>query len=188
MATMGEIEDVLRSAAPGLFEGVDVTTKENFGCLLDHYAASGRTVDEVLQVVDEQLGATDLAAAAAPEFEQAVEVLYAEVLREQATPDEEQPDSPTVDEIYAELGAAAAEDFAEELPALAAATVLEVWNEVRPAIVAEMEREPELWQGSDAESVAARREAAFYALCDALDGFLEAGESEGFEPALANLD
>lgn len=186
MATMGEIEDVLQSAAPGLFEGVDVTTKETFGCLLDHYAASGRTVEEVLQVVDERLGATDLASAEPPEFEQAVEVLYAEVL--QATPDDERHEAATADEIFAELGAAAAEDFAEELPTLAAATVLEVWNEVRPAILAEMEREPALWQGSDAESVAARREAAFYALCDALDGFLEAGESDGFEPAMANLD
>lgn len=193
MADMVEIESLLGAAAPGALPELDAVAKQNFGRVLDHYTDSGYTQTQVLEVVDQQLGSTELVSATAPEFTRAVEDLSAAVLAEQETPDTDPAvgpnENPSSEEIFAALGAAAGEDFAEAIteamPELAATTVMEVWQDVRTAILAEMAAQPEVWRAPGAEE--ALREAAYYALCDALEGFLTEGEAEGFGVALARL-
>jgi hypothetical protein len=192
MADMIEIESLLGAAAPGALPELDPVAKQSFARVLDYYTDSGYTKAQVLEVVDQQLGSTELVSATAPEFTRAVEDLSDAVLAEQETPgtDADRPaENPSSEEIFAALGAAAGEDFAEAvteaMPELAATTVTEVWKDVRTAILAEMAAQPEVWRAPGAED--ALREAAYYALCDALEGFLAEGESEGLGVALAQL-
>jgi hypothetical protein len=189
MADMTEIESLLEVAAPTVLPELDPMAKENFGRILDHYTASGYTNTQVLEVVDQQLGSTELVRATATEFERAVDDLNGALVVEQEQPAERPAEAPSSEDVFAVLGAAAGEDFAEAvteaMPQLAATTVGEVWKDVRTAILAEVAAEPAIWRAPGAE--AALREAAYYALCDALEGFLAAGEAEGFGVALARL-
>jgi len=179
MADMQEIDTALSTAMPGVFSQIDSATKENFGRLVDYYAGSGYSTGDVVTVVDQQLGSTDIGEAKVEELTAAVDTLC------ETLPGDEKPEAevPSTDEIFQVLGDAAGEDLAEALtaamPEFEANLVRAVWDEVRPAIQAEIDAAPETWSNPDAV-----REASYHALREAIEGFLAEGDAEGFEIVL----
>ncbi|MFC4856899.1 hypothetical protein [Actinophytocola glycyrrhizae] len=184
MADMHEIDTALSTAMPEVFSEIDSATKENFGRLVDYYAGSGYSTGDVVTVVDQQLGSTDIGAAKAEELTAAVDSLCETLPGDETVTEEDVPvQAPSTEEIFQVLGDAAGEDLAEALttamPEFEANLVRAVWAEVRPAIQAEIDASPETW--SDPEAV---REASYHALRDAIEGFLAEGDAEGFEIVL----
>ncbi|HEY0694330.1 MAG TPA: hypothetical protein VGD71_35500 [Kribbella sp.] len=184
MADIHEIDTALNTAMPGVFSQIDNATKENFGRLVDYYAGSGYSTDDVVTVVDQQLGSTDIGEAKVEELTAAVDSLCETLPGDETVASEEVPtEVPSTDEIFQALGDAAGEDLAEALttamPEFEASVVRAVWAEVRPVIQAEIDESPETW--SDPEVV---REASYHALRDAIEGFLAEGDAEGFEIVL----
>jgi hypothetical protein len=188
MADMNEIDTTLSAAMPEVFSQIDGATKESFGRLVDYYAASGYSSDDVVTLVDEQLGATGIGKAKAEELTAVVDNLCEtlpgdEAVAAEHTVEEVPTEKPSTEVLYQVLGDAAGMDLAESLtaamPEYEAGVVRAVWAEVRPVIQAEIDESPETW--SDPEAV---REASYHALRDAIEGFLAEGDAEGFEIVL----
>ncbi|MFI2458129.1 hypothetical protein [Streptomyces sp. NPDC019539] len=167
---------------PTALAELEASTKEGLGQVIGFYTLSGYQQDDIIAFLNEQLGSTDINQADARQIAEVVENLV-ESLQQQfeatAFDQSGHEEVSGLEEIYAELGNAAGEDAAETfnhlMVDLPAATVRIVWEEVRNEIPRDMKRNPASWTG-DVDI----REASFYALWGALQGFLEAGETEGF--------
>ncbi|OLR95054.1 hypothetical protein [Actinokineospora bangkokensis] len=124
-------------------------------------------VDEVTRVVDDLVDRADRAEQVAAE--------------QQAEDQPEDEPAESVDEVFAALGAAAGADVVEAITPLmdqvTAETVWEVWEQIKPIILAEVAENPAQWQGEAGAS--ALWTASYQALCEALEGYLGAVGAEG---------
>lgn len=187
MADMHEIDTALNTAMPGVFGEIDDATKESFGRLVDYYAGSGYSTDDVVTLVDQQLGSTGIGDARPEELTAVVDDLCESLPGDDAVTaehtTEQTAETPGAEEIFQVLGDAAGEDLAEALttamPTIEKDVVRAVWDEVRPVIQSEIDESPETWSDPDAV-----REAAYQALREAIEGFLAEGDAEGFEVVL----
>ena len=177
VAELNRVHSMLLEALdPSVVEGAQTATKENLERVVDHFSLRGYSDEDVVKAIDDRLGSTALADAGPGEYSEAVDTLAAEL----PVPETAQPEAAEepVGDVFAALAEAAGQDVEEAFTPVseevAAAAVREIWAQVVPAIQAEVAQSPESWQDPDA-----LREAAYWALCDALEGYLDAVGAQG---------
>lgn len=190
MSERVDVTDFVTEVAPQIADKIDPATKETVGHLLDHYAASGWSSDDLATVMSGQVSLRD---ATAEEFDGVVAVVSASVWQQgeekaheqqheqpaQTGHTQEHSDEATLEQLAAALGEDTVEAINAAGPEFIARSVAELWQEVRAKIEEEVRADPQNWPTKEAAF-----EAAYAALIEAVDGFFDAGESDGGFAAL----
>lgn len=185
MSERVDVTDFVTEVAPQIADEIAPATKEAVGHLLDHYADSGWSPDDLASVMSGQVSLRD---ATAEEFDGAVAVVAASVWQHQQDEQTGDPqtgqarehsDEATLERLAAALGEDTVEAIDAAVPEFIARSVAELWQEVRAKIEEEVRTDPRNWPTKEAAF-----EAAYAALIEAVDGFFDAGESHGGFAAL----
>lgn len=195
MSERVDVTDFVTEVAPQIADKIDPATKETVGHLLDHYSASGWSSDDLATVMSEQVSLRD---ATAEEFDGVVAVVSASVWQQgeekahdwqheqhaqtgdsQTGHAQEHSDEATLEQLAAALGEDTVEAINAASPEFIARSIAELWQEVRAKIEEEVRADPQNWPTKEAAF-----ETAYAALIEAVDGFFDAGESDGGFAAL----